>query len=272
MSDANQPGKSNEEISSSLQTRLYCKDCATMRKVTPCFKCGKDCIIPHESWKEPALPDVEIIRKAAKEIGYAIAVHGSLERDLDVVAVPWTEEALKYNYREVMEYIAKAIDGKVKDAEYKPLGRRAATIVVNGWYKNVDLSVAPMKVDGKASTPGVIERLFECFQQQVCSWFMACFSQEELHNGNERGLRFAEEAIELCQSGEVPEEKMHQLVTHVYARPKGEFKQEVGGVLTTLAVWSTNKGVDMITCGFDELARIWTKIPLIREKQKNKIH
>ena len=253
-------------------SRLYCKDCATLRKVTPCFKCGKDCIIASEKWEEPALPDVEVIRAAAKEIGYAIAVHGSLERDLDVVAVPWTEEALNYNYREVMEHIAKAINGRVVDAEYKPLGRRATTIVVNGWYKNVDLSVVPMMVDKRGNQPGVVQRVFEIFQEHVCVWFRACFSEDDLADSNERGLRFAEEAIELAQSGDIPEEKMHELVTHVYARPKGDFKQEVGGVLTTLAVWCTNKGVDMITCGFDELTRIWGKIPLIREKQKNKIH
>lgn len=253
-------------------TRLYCKGCATMRKVTPCFKCGSECIIPCDEWEEPALPDVEMIRAAAKEIGYALAVHGSLERDLDVVAIPWTQEALKYNYREVMEHIAKAINGRMIDAEYKPFGRRATTIQVHGWYKDVDLSVCPMVIDERAKTPGKIERLFEGFQRQVIYWFTTCFSKDDLDDGEERGLRFAEEAIEASQAGDIPEEKMHELVRHVYSRPKGEFKQEVGGVLTTLAVWCTNKKVDLIECGFDELTRIWTKIPLIREKQKAKIH
>jgi len=31
--------------------------------------------------------------RAAKAKGYALAVHGSMRRDLDLVAVPWTEEA-----------------------------------------------------------------------------------------------------------------------------------------------------------------------------------
>lgn len=34
-------------------------------------------------------------RIIAKEEGYAIATHGSLTRDFDVVAIPWTKEARK---------------------------------------------------------------------------------------------------------------------------------------------------------------------------------
>lgn len=34
-----------------------------------------------------------ILRFVGAQHGYAIAVHGSQQRDLDVVAVPWTEEA-----------------------------------------------------------------------------------------------------------------------------------------------------------------------------------
>lgn len=33
------------------------------------------------------------MRGLARELGYALAVHGSLARDIDVVAVPWAEEA-----------------------------------------------------------------------------------------------------------------------------------------------------------------------------------
>jgi hypothetical protein len=33
------------------------------------------------------------IRTAAKELGYAIALHGTLTRDLDLLAVPWIEDA-----------------------------------------------------------------------------------------------------------------------------------------------------------------------------------
>lgn len=33
------------------------------------------------------------MRRAAKDAGYALAVHGSLNRDIDLVAVPWTDSA-----------------------------------------------------------------------------------------------------------------------------------------------------------------------------------
>lgn len=127
-----------------MTDRLYCTECATMRKVSPCFKCGKDCITPSAQWEEPRLPDIDKIRALAKEIGYAIGVHGSLERDLDVIAAPWTEEALKYNWREVMDHIAKGMNGRVVETSWKPLGRRACTILVDGWYKDIDLSVCPV--------------------------------------------------------------------------------------------------------------------------------
>lgn len=29
----------------------------------------------------------------ARELGYALALHGSMARDLDLVAIPWTDDA-----------------------------------------------------------------------------------------------------------------------------------------------------------------------------------
>ncbi len=37
-----------------------------------------------------ALPKM---REAAKKHGYAIAIHGSMERDFDIVVIPWTNDA-----------------------------------------------------------------------------------------------------------------------------------------------------------------------------------
>ena len=34
------------------------------------------------------------MRLKARELGYALGVHGSAERDLDVIAAPWTEDAV----------------------------------------------------------------------------------------------------------------------------------------------------------------------------------
>lgn len=128
------------------KTRYYCRQCACERKQAVCQKCGGECFTPSIDWEEPRLPDIEKIRALAKEIGYAIGVHGTLERDLDVIAAPWTEEALKYNWREVMDHIAKGMNGRVVEASWKPLGRRACTILIDGWYKDIDLSVCPILI------------------------------------------------------------------------------------------------------------------------------
>ena len=34
------------------------------------------------------------LRAKARELGYAIGVHGSLARDIDLIACPWTEDAV----------------------------------------------------------------------------------------------------------------------------------------------------------------------------------
>jgi hypothetical protein len=37
---------------------------------------------------------IEKVREVARDCGYAVAVHGSRQRDLDLVAVPWTEHVV----------------------------------------------------------------------------------------------------------------------------------------------------------------------------------
>lgn len=123
-----------------------CRQCVAPRHGDICHKCGSPTHIPASGWDWPRLPDIEHIRAVAREIGYAIGVHGTLERDLDLIAAPWTEKALEMNHREVMEYIAKGINGRVLDVGAKPLGRWACNIKIDGWFKLIDLSVCPMIV------------------------------------------------------------------------------------------------------------------------------
>lgn len=42
-----------------------------------------------QAFYESILP---AIREVARECGYAIGVHGSMRRDLDLIAIPWTDE------------------------------------------------------------------------------------------------------------------------------------------------------------------------------------
>jgi hypothetical protein len=87
------------------------------------------------------------VRGAAKQCGYAIAVHGSLLRDIDLLAVPWTREAKAPTtlLKAVVEACNRFNVGHLKSRtpEKKPHGRRAWVIYVKGTY--IDLSVMPRK-------------------------------------------------------------------------------------------------------------------------------
>lgn len=88
----------------------------------------------------------------AREHGYALAVHGTLQRDMDVVLVPWTEAAAPPEdvVAAIAEQLAWARRGDedhqlppaVDGPEEKPHGRQA-------WYvpffagQGIDISVMP---------------------------------------------------------------------------------------------------------------------------------
>lgn len=105
------------------------------------------------------LPD---LMKAGREVGYAICAHGSHVRDLDIVAVPWTEDAVSAE-RLIMHLVAE-VDGRLRnggrrreDGEWetvpasapaiKPHGRRAWSIHLEGRHSNlyIDVSVMPRR-------------------------------------------------------------------------------------------------------------------------------
>lgn len=108
------------------------------------------------------------------------------------------------------------------------------------------------------------------FQQRVKPWLDACFGPEISNDKIERNHRFLEEALELVQACGCTQSEARQLVDYVYGRPEGEIHQEVGGVMVTLAAHCLAHGIDMHDAGETELARIWTKVEKIREKQANK--
>lgn len=98
----------------------------------------------------PAL--LEPIREVARHHGYAIAVHGSLARDIDLVAIPWID------YANDPDVLAKSIRGAVAGVlgsahihaeegalkwTEKPHGRRAITIIHAGFVGEIDLSIMP---------------------------------------------------------------------------------------------------------------------------------
>lgn len=111
---------------------------------------------------------------------------------------------------------------------------------------------------------------FPTFQARVLPWLLDCFGHLIARHKKERNHRFLEEALELVQAAGCTAEEAHQLVDYVFGRPVGELRQEIGGVMVTLAALCLAHDQDMHDAGEIELARIWTKIAQIRAKQAAK--
>lgn len=108
------------------------------------------------------------------------------------------------------------------------------------------------------------------FQELVHPWLMTCFGAVIASDREERNHRFLEESLELVQALGCTAHEAHQLVDYVFGRPVGEPEQETGGVMVTLAALCLANGIDMHTAGWLELARVWSKVEQIREKQAAK--
>lgn len=90
-----------------------------------------------------------VIREAAANCHYAIGLHGSMERDLDLIAVPWLPEATPAGV--LVEKIREAVGGYWNEnagrnaalPTEKPHGRLAWSITLGGGAY-IDLSVMPL--------------------------------------------------------------------------------------------------------------------------------
>lgn len=138
-----------------------CLTCNSSRSVDPCPKCGTALTKPADGWVWPGLPDIGRIRELAREVGYAIGVHGSLERDLDLIAAPWVADAVEP--MELAEHIAYGLGGNVVDFERqdKPCGRWSCNIHTPDWTKMIDLSVMPPVPVPVTITDEMVERFME---------------------------------------------------------------------------------------------------------------
>lgn len=93
---------------------------------------------------------LEPMRRAAKDAGYALAVHGSLNRDIDLIAVPWAESV--WTPDALVDALAGAARGVVgrcnkfkEEWTPKPHGRIARILLawVGENSAQIDLSVMP---------------------------------------------------------------------------------------------------------------------------------
>jgi hypothetical protein len=118
-----------------------------------------------------AQPCIEKMRDAARICGYALAVHGSLAFDIDVIAVPWVVQAVPE--ADLIEALRKACESvtnlpticgfaddtlaatyKMEPREQKLHGRVAWSWQLGGGVY-VDCSVMPLRPDEE---PGWVKR------------------------------------------------------------------------------------------------------------------
>lgn len=82
------------------------------------------------------------LAEIARKHGYALAVHGSLARDLDLIAIPWTEDA-GAPIDIVNEILSKFAVTLVGDVGQKPHGRTAYTLSCGWGHCAIDLQFTP---------------------------------------------------------------------------------------------------------------------------------
>jgi len=95
----------------------------------------------------------EMACKIARDHGYALAVHGSMGRDLDFIAIPWQEECSERNdliraMKDAFEWCKEDWpDERIeKDITYRPHGRSGIVIMMDFQHTcYIDLSIINKK-------------------------------------------------------------------------------------------------------------------------------
>ena len=101
--------------------------------------------------KEPSLAPTycylyPVLAEVARKNGYALAIHGSMQSDFDLFAIPWTDAAV--SAEQLVEAITGICNGwiveKEKGPTVKPHGRLVWTIILGG-QAYIDFGVMPRK-------------------------------------------------------------------------------------------------------------------------------
>lgn len=108
------------------------------------------------------------IREAARQQGYAIGVHGSLRRDLDLIAAPWRDGASDADtLAAAIQRAACGFENERYQWERKPLGRLAVSMPICWTHRHgvasdghIDLSVLPSIKTTEPADPDAGSRAF----------------------------------------------------------------------------------------------------------------
>lgn len=60
----------------------------------------------------------ELLKEKAKTHGYALLLHGSMSRDLDLVAIPWSDKASEESFGEFIEEAVNLLGGYIQIHNY----------------------------------------------------------------------------------------------------------------------------------------------------------
>jgi NTP pyrophosphatase (non-canonical NTP hydrolase) len=105
-------------------------------------------------------------------------------------------------------------------------------------------------------------------QAETHAWCVAAFGDYDARSIPQRGLRLVEEAIELAQACGCDPAMLHRLIDHVYAKPVGELRQELGGLGVTLLALAQATGLSADDAEVREIERVRAK-PLAHFAARN---
>lgn len=105
-------------------------------------------------------------------------------------------------------------------------------------------------------------------QRNVHDWCIAAFGDDHARSIEQRGIRLVEEAIEAGQAAGCSAEMIHRLVDHIYTKPVGDLRQELGGVGVTVLACAEAAGIDADEAERDEVERVLSK-PLAHFTARN---
>ena len=99
-----------------------------------------------------------LLASTANKLGYALAIHGSMTKAMDLIAIPWVEDAA--DEQALVDAVVEAVSGEqplagqfdasqnkwvtvnLKEPSQKPHGRKVWTIILKGGAY-IDLGVMP---------------------------------------------------------------------------------------------------------------------------------
>lgn len=103
--------------------------------------------------------------------------------------------------------------------------------------------------------PETITRPEELRRTVALKWAVSIFG-EGAEDGEERAMRFIEEATELVNAVGLSASVVHAIVERIYTRQKGDRGREMGQAMLTLELLAEVYGIDPSQCADVEFARI----------------